>query len=51
MSMDKLKRSEIQMSKKKRIDKQKLITRIVAGVLAGLMVFGAGITLLWQLFV
>lgn len=39
------------MSKKKKIDKQKLMTRIIAGVLAGLMVFGTGITLLWQLFI
>ena len=38
------------MSKKKKIDKQKLITRIVAGILAGLMVLGGSITLIWQLF-
>lgn len=39
------------MSKKKKMDKQKLATRIIAGVLAGLMVFGTCITLLWQLFI
>lgn len=50
MSMDKLKRSEIQMSKKKKIDKQKLMTRIIAGVLAGLMILSVGFTLMWQLF-
>lgn len=38
----------IQMSKKK-IDKQKLITRIVAAVLAGLMVLSIGFTLIWYL--
>ena len=38
------------MSKKKKIDKQKLVTRIVAGALAGLMVFGAGISVLVSLF-
>ena len=36
------------MSKKK-IDKQKLITRIVAGILAGLMVLSIGFTLIWYL--
>ncbi len=36
------------MSKKK-IDKQKLITRIVAGILAGLMVLSVGFTLIWYL--
>ncbi len=38
----------IQMSKRK-IDKQKLITRIVAGILAGLMVLSIGFTLIWYL--
>ena len=38
------------MSKKKKIDKQKLVTRIIAGVLAGLMVLSVGFTLMWQLF-
>jgi len=38
------------MSKKEKIDKQKLATRIIAGILAALMVFGTVITLLWQLF-
>ena len=36
------------MSKKK-IDKQKLVTRIVAAVLAGLMVLSIGFTLIWYL--
>lgn len=36
------------MSKKK-IDKQKLVTRIVAGILAGLMVLSIGFTLIWYL--
>lgn len=36
------------MSKRK-IDKQKLITRIVAGILAGLMVLSIGFTLIWYL--
>ena len=35
---------------KKKIDKQKLITRIVAGILAGLMVLGVCFTLLYQIF-
>lgn len=34
---------------KKKIDKQKLITRIVAGILAGLMVLSVGFTLIWYL--
>ena len=37
------------MSKKK-IDKQKLMTRIIAGILAGLMVLSMGFTLLYYLF-
>ena len=36
------------MSKKK-IDKQKLVTRIVAAVLAGLMVLSIGFTFIWYL--
>lgn len=36
------------MSKKK-ADKQKLMTRILAGVLAGLMVLGMATTLIWYL--
>ena len=36
---------------KKKVDKQKLITRILAGVLAGLMALSVGFTLLYQLFV
>ena len=36
------------MSKKK-VDKQKLMTRILAGVLAGLMVLGMATTLIWYL--
>lgn len=36
---------------KKKIDKQKMITRIVAGVLACLMVLSVGFTLMWYLFV
>ena len=42
-------RSEIQMAKKK-IDKQKLAGRILAGVLAGMMLLGGCVTLLWQIF-
>ena len=34
---------------KKKIDKQKLVTRILAGVLAGLMVVGMATTLIWYL--
>jgi len=34
---------------KKKIDKQKLFTRILAGVLAGLMVLGVATTLIWYL--
>ena len=34
---------------KKKIDKQKLATRIIAGVLAGLMVLSVGFTLIWYL--
>ena len=37
------------MSKKK-IDKQKLATRIIAGALAGMMVLGGCFTLLWYIF-
>ena len=43
-------RSEIQMSKKK-IDKQKLVIRIIALVLAGLMVLSIAFTLIWCLIV
>ena len=39
----------IQMAKKK-IDKQKMITRIIAGVLAALMVLSVGFTLIWYIF-
>ncbi len=35
---------------KKKIDKQKMMTRIIAGVLAGLMVLSVGFTLIWYLF-
>ena len=35
---------------KKKIDKQKLATRIIAGILAGLMVLSMGFTLLYYLF-
>ena len=41
-------RSEIQMAKKK-IDKQKLITKIIALILAGLMVLSMAFTLIWYL--
>lgn len=34
---------------KKKVDKQKLMTRILAGVLAGLMVLGMATTLVWYL--
>ena len=34
---------------KKKIDKQKLITKIVAGILAGLMVLSVAFTLIWYL--
>lgn len=34
---------------KKKIDKQKLATRIIAGVLAGLMVLSVGFTFIWYL--
>ncbi len=34
---------------KKKIDKQKLATRIIAGVLAGLMILSVGFTLIWYL--
>lgn len=37
------------MSKNK-IDKQKLAGRILAGVLAGMMLFGGFFTLIWQIF-
>ncbi len=36
------------MSKRK-VEKQKFITRIIAGVLAGLMVLGMATTLIWYL--
>ena len=36
---------------KKKVDKHKLATRILAGVLAGLMGLSVCITLLYQLFV
>ena len=35
---------------KKKIDKQKVAARILAGVLAGLMLLGGCVTLLWQIF-
>jgi len=35
---------------KKKIDKQKLAARILAGALAGMMVVGGCATLLWQIF-
>ncbi len=35
---------------KKRIDKQKLAARILAGVLAAMMVLSVGFTLIWYLF-
>ena len=41
-------RSEIKMAKKK-IDKQKLATRIIALILAGLMVLSIAFTLIWYL--
>ena len=34
---------------KKKVDKNKLAMRIMAGVLAGLMVLGMGTTLIWYL--
>ena len=34
---------------KKKVDKQKLFARILAGVLAGLMVLGVATTLIWYL--
>lgn len=37
------------MSKKK-IDKQKLMTRIIASILAGLMVLGVGFTFIYYIF-
>lgn len=40
----------IKSNAKKKIDKQKLATRIIAGVLAGLMVLSVGFTLIWYLF-
>ena len=35
---------------KKKIDKQKLATRVLAGILAGMMLLGGCVTLLWQIF-
>ena len=35
---------------KRKIDKTKLATRIVAGVLAALMVLSVGFTLMWYIF-
>lgn len=35
---------------KKKIDKQKMVTRIIASVLAGLMVLSVAFTLIWYLF-
>lgn len=35
---------------KKKIDKQKMATRIIASVLAGLMVLSVAFTLIWYLF-
>lgn len=37
------------MANKKKIDKQKLATRIIAAVLAGLMVLSIAFTLIWYL--
>ena len=37
------------MAKKKKTDKYKMMTRILAGVLAGLMVLGMATTLIWYL--
>ena len=34
---------------KKKVDKQKLFVRIMAGVLAGLMVLGVATTLVWYI--
>lgn len=34
---------------KKKIDKQKVVVRIIAGILAGLMVLGGATTLIWYL--
>ena len=34
---------------KNKIDKQKIITRIIAGILAGLMVLSVAFTLIWML--
>lgn len=36
---------------KNKMDKQKLVTRILAGVLAGLMVLSVAFTLIWYLVV
>ena len=34
---------------KNKIDKQKILTRIIAGILAGLMVLSVAFTLIWML--
>ena len=34
---------------KNKIDKQKVLTRIIAGILAALMVLSMGFTLIWYL--
>ena len=36
------------MSKRK-VEKQKFVTRVIAGILAGLMVLGMATTLIWYL--
>jgi len=43
-----MKESEIIMNKKK-IDKSKLFTRILAGIMAGLMLLGMSFTLIYYL--
>lgn len=48
ISVYEFKKRGIQMAKKK-IDKQKLATRIIAGILAGLMVLSMAFTLIWYL--
>ena len=37
------------MMAKKKLDKQKLAGRILAGILAALMILSAGFTLIWYL--
>ena len=48
ISLYEFRKEEIKMAKKK-IDKQKLATRILAGILAGLMVLGVATTLIWYI--